>query len=65
MSTRKRNSPISVVSLRLGRWPKAPMTSPPTVSNSSSEKSVSKNSLKASTGVSALTMKSPLGNGLM
>ncbi|MNH29878.1 hypothetical protein D3C79_901330 [compost metagenome] len=51
--------------MRLGRWPKALITRPPTVSNSSSENSLSKNSLKFSIGVSALTRKSPLGSGLM
>ncbi|MNC81876.1 hypothetical protein D3C75_1351540 [compost metagenome] len=62
---RKRYGPISVVSLRLGRWPKALITRPPTVSNSSSENWLSKNSLKFSIGVSALIRKSPLGSGLM
>ncbi|MNF19517.1 hypothetical protein D3C80_2243980 [compost metagenome] len=62
---RKRYGPISVISLRFGKCPNALITRPPTVSNSSSENSLSKNSLKFSIGVRALIRKSPLGSGLM
>src|SRR5690606_4033995 len=40
LSTRKRKRSISTTSLRFGRWPKAFMTRPPTVSNSSSGNSL-------------------------
>ncbi len=62
-NTRTRKPSISVTSLRLGRWPKVLITRPATVSNSSSGKALPKYSLKLSIGVSALTRKSPLGNG--